>query len=202
MQGKVHPIWEPRAGTSPAAGLRTTMVEVANFAQPRAGRRATLAGPIGRASPSVSRPHFSSISSPARPGAVRSSRSSTKPHWAGGIGTRSELERLGDALLEPLYPVARGIRLLGLTLSSLEVAQAKHERQFSLSLPALARRRRRGAFNAKRSAVLSAERRQDLLRHALELAFLVVSGDPEQDRRRSRVDVSAYSGGSRPAIPE
>ena len=43
---------------------------------------------------------------------------------------------------------------------------------------------------AKWSAVLSAERRQYLLRHALELAFLVVSGDPEQDRRRSGVDVS------------
>src|SRR5579884_431739 len=39
-------------------------------------------------------------------------------------------------------------------------------------------------------AVLSTERRQNLLRHALELAFLVVSGDPEQDRRRSGVDVS------------
>ena len=43
---------------------------------------------------------------------------------------------------------------------------------------------------AKWSAVLSAERRQYLLRHALELAFLVVSGDPEQDRRRSGVDIS------------
>jgi hypothetical protein len=40
------------------------------------------------------------------------------------------------------------------------------------------------------STTLSAERRQYLLRHALELAFLVVSGDPEQDRRRSGVDVS------------
>ena len=33
---------------------------------------------------------------------------------------------------------------------------------------------------AKWSAVLSAERRQYLLRHALELAFLIISGDPEQ----------------------
>src|SRR6516165_7689366 len=32
--------------------------------------------------------------------------------------------------------------------------------------------------------VASAERRQYLLRHPLELTFLVVSGDPEQDRRR------------------
>jgi hypothetical protein len=38
-------------------------------------------------------------------------------------------------------------------------------------------------------AYISAERRQDFLRHALELAFLVVSGDPEQDRRRSSVNV-------------
>jgi DNA polymerase-4 len=52
----------------------------------------------------------------------------------GPIGTRSELERLGDALLEPLFPVARGIRLLGLTLSSLGAEEAEHERQFSLSL--------------------------------------------------------------------
>src|SRR5207237_8089029 len=28
------------------------------------------------------------------------------------IGTRSELEQLGNALLEPLFPVARGVRLL------------------------------------------------------------------------------------------
>jgi hypothetical protein len=32
--------------------------------------------------------------------------------------------------------------------------------------------------------------RQYLLRHALELAFLVVSGNSEQDRRRSSVDIS------------
>jgi DNA polymerase-4 len=50
------------------------------------------------------------------------------------IGTRSELERLGDALLEPLFPVARGIRLLGITLSSLGAEEAEHERQFSLFL--------------------------------------------------------------------
>jgi DNA polymerase-4 len=35
------------------------------------------------------------------------------------IGSRRELEALGDALLEPLFPVTRGIRLLGLSLSSL-----------------------------------------------------------------------------------
>jgi DNA polymerase-4 len=50
------------------------------------------------------------------------------------IGTRSELEQLGDALLEPLFPVARGVRLLGVTLSSLGAEEAEPERQFSLSL--------------------------------------------------------------------
>jgi hypothetical protein len=29
------------------------------------------------------------------------------------IRTRSELEQLGNALLEPLFPVAKGVRLLG-----------------------------------------------------------------------------------------
>ena len=35
------------------------------------------------------------------------------------IRTRSELEQLSNALLEPLFPVARGVRLLGVSLSSL-----------------------------------------------------------------------------------
>jgi DNA polymerase-4 len=35
------------------------------------------------------------------------------------IGTRSELEQLSNALLEPLFPVAKGVRLLGVSLSSL-----------------------------------------------------------------------------------
>src|SRR5216110_3174613 len=35
------------------------------------------------------------------------------------IATRVELEQLGNALLEPLFPVAKGIRLLGISLSSL-----------------------------------------------------------------------------------
>lgn len=50
------------------------------------------------------------------------------------IGTRGEIEQLGDALLEPLFPVARGIRLPGVSLSSLGVEEAEQERQFSLSL--------------------------------------------------------------------
>jgi DNA polymerase-4 len=47
------------------------------------------------------------------------------------ISTRGELEQLGDALLEPLFPVARGIRLLGISLSSLEAEQAEQP-EFSL----------------------------------------------------------------------
>jgi DNA polymerase-4 len=45
------------------------------------------------------------------------------------ITTRSELEQLGNALLEPLFPVAKGIRLLGISLSSLGTEEA--ERQFT-----------------------------------------------------------------------
>jgi DNA polymerase-4 len=48
------------------------------------------------------------------------------------IRTRSELEQLGNALLEPLFPVARGIRLLGVSLSSLAEEQAEREPEFSL----------------------------------------------------------------------
>ena len=50
------------------------------------------------------------------------------------IKTRSELEQLGNALLEPLFPVTKGVRLLGLSLSSLEAEEAERERQVSLSL--------------------------------------------------------------------
>jgi DNA polymerase-4 len=48
------------------------------------------------------------------------------------IRTRSELEQLGDALLEPLFPVARGVRLLGISLSSLAVEEPEREPEFSL----------------------------------------------------------------------
>src|SRR6516162_3766625 len=47
------------------------------------------------------------------------------------IRTRSELEQLGDALLEPLFPVARGIRLLGISMSSLAAEEAEQP-EFSL----------------------------------------------------------------------
>ena len=53
------------------------------------------------------------------------------------ISTRGELELLCNALLEPLFPVARGIRLLGISLSSLAVEEAQREPE--LGLPAAAR---------------------------------------------------------------
>ena len=50
------------------------------------------------------------------------------------IATRSELEQLGNELLGPLFPVAKGIRLLGVSLSSLGADETEQERQFNLSL--------------------------------------------------------------------
>ena len=50
------------------------------------------------------------------------------------IGTRTELEHLADELLEPLFPVAKGIRLLGISLSSLAAEEAELDREFSLPL--------------------------------------------------------------------
>jgi DNA polymerase-4 len=44
------------------------------------------------------------------------------------IAARSELEQLSNALLEPLFPVAKGIRLLGISLSSLATADAERQR--------------------------------------------------------------------------
>ena len=46
------------------------------------------------------------------------------------IRTRSELEQFSNALLEPLFPVARGIRLLGVSLSSL-ANEADRDPEFS-----------------------------------------------------------------------
>ena len=48
------------------------------------------------------------------------------------ISTRSELEQLGNALLEPLFPVAKGVRLLGVSLSSLGAEEAEREPEFCL----------------------------------------------------------------------
>jgi DNA polymerase-4 len=50
------------------------------------------------------------------------------------ITTRSELEQLGNALLEPIFPVAKGVRLLGVSLSSLVVEETEPEHEFNLSL--------------------------------------------------------------------
>jgi DNA polymerase IV len=47
------------------------------------------------------------------------------------ISTRSELEQLGNALLEPLFPVERGVRLLGVSLSPL-AEESEREPEFSL----------------------------------------------------------------------
>jgi DNA polymerase IV len=49
------------------------------------------------------------------------------------IATRSELEQLGNELLGSLFPVAKGIRLLGISLSSLGADEAVQERRFDLS---------------------------------------------------------------------
>src|SRR5439155_15506532 len=53
------------------------------------------------------------------------------------IATRSELEELGNALLDPIFPVKRGVRLLGVSLSSLAAAEAEREPEFSLPPEAL-----------------------------------------------------------------
>jgi DNA polymerase IV len=47
------------------------------------------------------------------------------------ITTRSELEELGNALLEPVFPVTRGVRLLGVSLSSLAAAESEREDEVS-----------------------------------------------------------------------
>ena len=51
-----------------------------------------------------------------------------------GQAVLSELEQLANALLEPLFPVAKGVRLLGISLSSLVAEEAEREGEFSLSL--------------------------------------------------------------------
>ena len=48
------------------------------------------------------------------------------------VRTLGELEQLGNALLEPLFPVAKDIRLLGISLSSLAAKEAEREPEFSL----------------------------------------------------------------------
>jgi DNA polymerase IV len=48
------------------------------------------------------------------------------------LRTQSELEELGSALLEPLFPVTKGIRLLGISLSSLAAEEVEREPEFKL----------------------------------------------------------------------
>jgi len=48
------------------------------------------------------------------------------------IRTRSELEQRGNALLEPLFPVAKGVRLLGISLSSIAAEEADRNPEFRL----------------------------------------------------------------------
>ncbi|MGH7046155.1 MAG: DNA polymerase IV [Stellaceae bacterium] len=50
------------------------------------------------------------------------------------IATRSELEQFGNALLEPVFPVARGVRLLGISLSSLAAQEAEPADDLDLPL--------------------------------------------------------------------
>jgi hypothetical protein len=52
----------------------------------------------------------------------------------GGEAERAEIEQLSYALLEPLFPITKGIRLLGMTLSSLGEKQLESEPQLSLSI--------------------------------------------------------------------
>src|ERR1700726_1627218 len=49
------------------------------------------------------------------------------------FSTRGEIEQLSYALLEPLFPVPKGIRLLGITLSSLAEKQLESDPQLNLS---------------------------------------------------------------------
>jgi nucleotidyltransferase/DNA polymerase involved in DNA repair len=50
------------------------------------------------------------------------------------FSARAEIEQLSYALLEPLFPVTKGIRLLGMTLSSLGEKQLESEPQLRLSI--------------------------------------------------------------------
>jgi DNA polymerase-4 len=51
------------------------------------------------------------------------------------VESRAMLEELVSALLEPLFPVSKGVRLLGVTLSSLQVgSEPRVTRQLRLPL--------------------------------------------------------------------
>jgi DNA polymerase-4 len=50
------------------------------------------------------------------------------------FATRAELERQSFELLEHVFPVAKGVRLLGVSLSSLDETRMKEKPQLSLGL--------------------------------------------------------------------
>jgi DNA polymerase IV len=50
------------------------------------------------------------------------------------VASLAELERFSYALLEPIFPVRLGIRLLGVTLSSIERDAPEEQRQLTLAL--------------------------------------------------------------------
>ncbi len=50
------------------------------------------------------------------------------------IASRAELEQVGFALLEPLFPVQQGIRLLGVTLSTLHEGPSEEDTQLRLAV--------------------------------------------------------------------
>ncbi|HET7680602.1 MAG TPA: DNA polymerase IV [Xanthobacteraceae bacterium] len=50
------------------------------------------------------------------------------------VASQAELERFSYALLEPIFPARLGIRLLGVTLSSLDSEPPEQERQLTLAL--------------------------------------------------------------------
>jgi DNA polymerase-4 len=52
----------------------------------------------------------------------------------GPVSSQIELERFSYALLDPIFPVRRGIRLLGVTLSSIAREEPEPERQLTLAL--------------------------------------------------------------------
>lgn len=61
-----------------------------------------------------------------------------------GVRDAEELAGVASTLLEPLFPVEKGIRLLGVTLSSLEAkGEEPAVRQLSLGLPGLQEQSRR-----------------------------------------------------------
>jgi DNA polymerase IV len=51
---------------------------------------------------------------------------------ATGVAGREELERLSLNLLAPLFPMKKGVRLLGVSLSSFDDEAAKDSRQLRL----------------------------------------------------------------------